>query len=384
MSLKSRYENGKRKLLADEFICVENQQLFSQFLEFEEYRLKRRNDLQFLDNGCYGTLVGYLTRLRNVNAWFNNKPWKDLTREEIKRVHDDLEDGRIVNQRGQRFKDRGGYYRKIFRAKPFELAGKSDIAREVIEYASARTEEVRFLEEANFKKMVAVLSKPRHFLLFWLAWDIGENINTLLRLQKRDFARQTDPHSGVVEYLVNLPRQKLKRSRKERGEITIHDETVLYLDMVLRDLDDDNYVFPFGYEQSKRILKSAQQKSGAVCSPNSDHVMWKDFRSGMACHLLKLGVSVDEINARLGHAPGSQEIKKYLNFLAIDRRVTKDKLIQKASKENKQELHEYKQREKLWVERFRRQEERIAITQAELHSLKQSVKTLIAQTAQAA
>ena len=86
------------------------------------------------------------------------------------------------------------------------------------------------MDEENLRKIVAVLSNPLHLLLVWLAWDVGENINSLLRLQKRDFMRREDGGSSgsgaQVEYLVNLPREKLKRARLPRTEPTIHPETV--------------------------------------------------------------------------------------------------------------------------------------------------------------
>ena len=46
------------------------------------------------------------------------------------------------------------------------------------------------MTEETFRRMVSVLSNPLHLLLFWLAWDIGENVDALLKLSMRDFVRQ--------------------------------------------------------------------------------------------------------------------------------------------------------------------------------------------------
>src|SRR5262245_30998329 len=118
MSFLRRYRNLKPRVLADESICPENRAIITQFCEFLEYKLKRSNGLPDLDDACGQTLYGYLLRLKNVNLWFGNKPWKDLTKEDIKRVYDGLEDGTIRTRRGTPFAGRRDYYNKIFRGKP--------------------------------------------------------------------------------------------------------------------------------------------------------------------------------------------------------------------------------------------------------------------------
>ena len=97
MSLKARYEAAKQRLLDDEDICRANRKLFARFFEYEEYKLKRKNGIAQLDDNSYKTLLAYVTRLRTVNRWFTNKPWEKLAKQDIKRVYDDLEDGKITN-----------------------------------------------------------------------------------------------------------------------------------------------------------------------------------------------------------------------------------------------------------------------------------------------
>jgi len=261
MSLKQRYEKGKIRLLKDRFICKENRDLFKDFFVWEEEKLKRINDLPAIDDPSYKTLHGYINRFRNVNKWFENKPWKNLTLEEIKGVYRDLEDGKIKNRNGKRFEDRRSYYNKVFKSKPFKIAGKNEEVKQALEFfTDRRKKEVRFVNEENLKKMISVLSKPQHFALFWLAWDIGENINSLLRLTKKNFKKQINRQTKEPEYLVYLSQDKLKRSRQSRSEPTLYQETVRYLDMVLQGLSDDDLIFPFGYRQALKIFDSAVKK----------------------------------------------------------------------------------------------------------------------------
>ena len=327
MDFKDAYERNKEKLINDKNICKENRKLFKDFFEWEEKKLKRTNGLASLDEPTYKTLCSYITRFKNVNSWFENKAWVNLTKKDIEKVYNDLEDGKIISSRGKRYGDLKSYYGKIFRSKPFEMAGKTHLVKEVMEFTVKRTnDEVRFVEEETIRKIINMMYRPDHKALAWLAFDVGENINTLLELRKKDFFKQSNPDNKDPEYRVNLPKDKLKRTRQTRSEITNYKETVQYLDIVLKDLKDEDLLFPYCYTASKKVLDRAVRIAGAKCIPKGQTVTWKDFRSSMTCDLGKKGWHRDELNARLGHKPSSVEIDKYLNFLALDRHKPKEKL----------------------------------------------------------
>ncbi|MCG3132755.1 MAG: hypothetical protein FLDDKLPJ_03621 [Phycisphaerae bacterium] len=376
MTWQNRYETSKQRLLKDASICKENRKIFAEFFEFEEYKLKRRNQLARLDNACYKTLYLYTINLRNANRWFNNKPWKGLVREDIKRVYDDLEDGRIKNARGKSIADRASYYNKIFKSKPFRIVGKAELAKDVIEFYTRSNEDVRFVTEETFRKMIAILAKPQHLLLFWLAWDLGENIDALLKLTKRDFTRQKNPHTHEAEYLVNLAKGKIKRSRRTRSEPTLYPETVRYADIVLETLQADERLFPFGYHQALKVMRTVVKKTGATCQPVNEPVRWKDLRSGMACHLLKNGWTREEVDARLGHTPNSSALNAYLNYLAIDRQKPKKRLFDSSLEQVQSDLEEARRREKLHGERLERQAEENRELRDELKETQATVRDM--------
>jgi hypothetical protein len=384
MKLAEQYLRVKEALLTDPSICQENRAVFAEFFAFEEQKLKRQNGLAALDDPCRKTLIGYTQRFRNANKWFCNKPWKELTREDIQRVYDDLEEGRIRNRREERFADRSSYYNKVFRSKPFGLVGKAELAREVLEYSvNGPKRQVRFISEETFRKMVSVVSKPVHLLLFWLAWDIGENINSLIQLRKKDLFRRLNEETNEPEYIVNLPSQILKRSRQSRSEPTLYPETTAYADMVLEPLRDDERVFLFEYRQALKLMHQVVSKTGVRCAPTNDRVNWKDLRSGMACHLLRSGWTTDEVNSRLGHAPSSKEIDAYVSYLAIDRRKPKRKLYDTSLQDLKSELEKAKQREKLFGQRLILTFDENRVLRAELEQTRKSVadlRTLVERT----
>lgn len=361
MSFQKEYNNYKEKILNDQLICKENRDLFKKFFNYEEYKLKRTNGLDKLDESCFNTLYNYVKKLKNVNNWFKNKPWINLTKEDIKKVYDALEEGKIKNIHGKKFTNLSdSYYSKIFKSKPFELAGKKEIVKEVMEFhRNKHNEEVRYIEEATFRKLVNVAIKPEHRLLLWLAFDIGENISTLIKLKKGDFFREINEENKEVEYRVNLPKDKLKRSRQTRSEITNFRETTELLDIVLEKLKNDDPIVKFEYRMAKKFLDRTVRITKAKCIPKGQKVTWKDLRSSMACYLLNKGWTSDEINARLGHKPSSKILDRYVNFLAIDRHKPKQKLIDSDVKKVKVELDEIKEREKLYLTRLETQNEKI-------------------------
>ena len=404
MTFEKRYYNSKDALLSDTFIVKCNRDLFQKFFEWEEEKLKRQNGLPKLDEASYKTLCGYINRLKNVNKWFGNNPWNKLTETEIKKVYNDLEDGKIKNWMGKRFDDRKSYYNKIFKAKPFQLAGLSDKAENALEFFTDRGKrEVRFISEEGFKRMVGFLQKPQHIVLFWLAWDIGENIATLLELKVSHFKRQVSREIKEAEYLVYLPQNALKRSRQSRSEPTIYQETVRYLDALFkygREVEyrdekgkirrktvtykEDDFLFSFKYRQALQIFDSVISRSGVKCEPHGEKPSWKDLRSGMACHLFAKGWHVEDINLRLGHSPQSKWLEAYVNYLAVNRKRAVESHFNSSLEDLKIELEESKQREKLIAQRLEKQKQDIEDLQKELGSLKsgKGILTLLASLGQ--
>jgi hypothetical protein len=238
-------------------------------------------------------------------------------------------------------------------------------------------QEVRFIEQETFKKIASVVIKPEHKFLIWLSFDIGENINTLIQLKKGDFFRQINPNTKEAEYVVNLPKDKLKRTRQTRSEITNFKETVEFADIILQNLKDDELPFKFGYRQAKKFLDRAVKITNAKCIPKGQPVTWKDLRSSMACYLLKSSWSLDEVNARLGHKPSSREIDKYINFLAIKRHDTKKKLYDNDVRRLADEIEERKKMESLQTGRIKNQQDEIEYLKIKMDELLEGQKETV-------
>lgn len=354
MELSESYARAKARLLSDADICRENRDLFTEFFRFEEYKLKRIRHNAVLDKNSYKTLLAYVSRLRSVNRWFENKSWRSLTREDIQKVYDDVEEGRITSLRsGGLLRDRQTYYKFILRGKPFEMAGKKELVKEVMQFFAYREpDEVRFILEDEFRRILEYVKTRKHRLFFWLCFDIGENAGAIAQLCKRDCIRKVNLHLNETEYAVNLRREILKRSRRPRTELTNYKETAQYLDVHLSRLTNDDKLFDFDAEGLRKILRRAARKADVGCRPQNLPVTLKDLRSSMACDLLSKGWSRDEVNARLGHTPSSRTIDKYINYLAIDGNRPKKKLHEKQIDTLQGELAEMRNREKLLATRF--------------------------------
>ncbi|MDO8517248.1 MAG: tyrosine-type recombinase/integrase [Nanoarchaeota archaeon] len=372
---KERYIRRKRELLNDNSINTKNREVIKKFLEYIEYKLKRKQGFSEVDERSYKTLVYYTFRLVNLNKWLNNKNWAELNKEEVQKLIDDLEDGIIKTTKGTRFTDRSLYY-QMMKGKLFDLIGKSNYAIEIFKEFELKgrenPDEVRFIEEEAFRKIVECAISLEQKCLMWLAWDIGENIDSLLQLKRDDFKRQTDSETKEPEYLVVLSKDNLKRSRTPRSEITNYAETVKYLDMVLanikpstkiisnkfmkdksfNELHNENKLFKFSMAYAQKFLRRAVEKSGVRCLPAGQKTSWKDLRSSMACDLLKKDWSRDEVNARLGHKPSSRIIDRYINYLALDRNKPKKKVYESNLKKIEEELEKQKEINKLQILRM--------------------------------
>ena len=185
----------------------------------------------------------------------------------------------------------------------------------------------------------------------WFCWDIGENINSALKLKKGDWHRQINKDTNEPEYLINLKRKILKRTRKKRGQITNFKETAEWADIVLRDLKDEDLIFPFGYTSAKKFLSRAVRITKATCM-EGERITWKDFRSSMAMYLLGHEWTTDEINGRLGHRLSSRELDKYVDARGVPKHKPKKKLYDSSLQEIKEELEAIKKREKLTAMRM--------------------------------
>lgn len=354
MGFKERYEKGKELLLTDESICKENRELFSKFFDYQEVKLRRMNGLQQVDEASYKTLYTYVYRFRIVNVWFENTPLQEITKKQFEKVFTDLCDGKIKNSKGKPLKDIDSFIYKIFKSKLFKLAGLTNIVEESLEFYKSNNKTVaNFVEEKDMMLIIEHISKTKMKTLITLAFDIGENVSSLLLLKKKDCRREFNPVTKEYEYHIHLRKNNLKRSRLERTEITRLQKSVELLDLMIKDLGDEDFIFtrednmvrtdgevvkdiPLSLRSAEIFFDRVVEKVGVKTIPKGEKPKLKEIRSSMACDCLRRGWSKEEINSRLGHSINSRVLEPYINFLALDKQKPKVREY----KENLQGLNE--------------------------------------------
>jgi len=370
---KERYFKLREELLKDKKVNEQNRKIIEKFLNFEEKKLKNKQELIEVDERSSKTLYAYIGRIKRLNKWFKNKSWKKLTKKEIEKLIQDLNDGKIKTIHGSRIIDRSLYY-QMLRGRFFFYAGKNKIAEDYLTENSlvgrSVPGEVQYIEEETFRKIVDATIQIPQKLLLWLAFDVGENIGSLLLLQKKDFIEQINEYSKEINYLVILSKEKLKRSRKPRSELTNFLETAKYLKIVLKDLKPNEKLFNFQKKSAQQFLNRAVKITDAKCIPGGDKPTWKILRSSMACDLLKKDWSRDEVNARLGHLPSSRTIDRYINQLSLNTKVPQKKIYESNLQKIEVELNKSKDLNKL-------QEMRILSLNQKMDNIQEGVKELI-------
>ena len=352
MNLKPRYENLKTKTLNDKSICKENRDWIKEVLRYQEKKGKRRNGLPVLDNACYKTLLLYIYYLKNTIKWFN-KPVTEITKEDIERVYEGLEEGKISKSNGQIFKDKCSYYSKVFKSIPFEIIGKDKMAKEVIKYSVKNEQEVRFFENYGevINKIVNTAKLQEHKTLIQVLADFMENVGAILQTEARDYRKHIDKETGEPEYHLVLRKEILKRSRTARTEINIFPKTIEFLDIALEGLKPNDKVFNFGLRQAEKMFDSIVKKTG-IKLINAEKPTLKDIRSSGACFLIDEDWTSDEIRSRLGQKPSSPVLNKYLNYKAIGKRKPIKKIYQSNLKKLQDEIEQLRQAQKLKDKRF--------------------------------
>jgi len=373
MGLKERYYKCKEALLTDKNICRQNKDWYNEIFKFFERKLKRKNNLSELDEGCYKTLSLYVDCCRRTEKYFNGKKGTDFSEADITKVYDGLEDGKILPN-GDRVK----YYNSFMKSKPFDLIGKKDIAKKVIEYTNKQSDEVRFFSPETYLKIFQEIISLEHKVSTQIAWDITENMTSILKLKKKNCKRKIN-EDGNPEYHIILGKEILKRSRTQRTEITFFPETTQLIDRLLErgkiikneyskdkkgkpilskpkpvytPYEEEDFLFNFGQRQAQVFWKRACIKAGATLEDKPNIPYIKDIRSSSACNYLDLGLNADEIKSRLGHKPSSRVLDKYVTYKAMDKTKPRKRIFESSIQELELKLKKSNERTEIQKREF--------------------------------
>lgn len=261
--------------------------------------------------------------LKNVALWLNGKPLDDITEQDLKKVYDRLEKGKIISKKTGKPIKPHDYYTKVFKSDFFSYIGKIDLARKIIRREKEVSEDVMFFELDDLHRMAQFTAKPRNQLILYALFDTGARIESLLNIRKRDCALRHNSTTGQDYYTITLRKEFLKskgRGKHTRNHTvsTFLNETMERLKIVLPTLKDDDPLFPMTYSAVRKLVSAVSERANVKTKPDDKPPTIHVFRKSCACYLLRRGWSIDRVKARLHHTPSSDVIDKYISYFGLD------------------------------------------------------------------
>lgn len=318
-----RYKKQKELLKKDTTILPENRKIILKFLEHAEDKLKRRKGRGRVEQIRYcKTLLKKIDLLKNTDRFFK-KHFKDITKKDIERVYNALEDGKIKSLKGAayKFSSRNDFYKKVFKSDFFEFIGKKDLAKEVITRESSDEGEVKFFEFEDLQKMASLCKSLQRELFLYLLFDTSMRIGTLLNMRCSDFEKRHNLDTKRDYYLFHI-RKEYTKSKVDRTDALLIDRTNELLDIALQDKKPEELLFKWGYGNARKIIFDVTRRAKITTKPQGKPVSIHDFRKSGATYLLSRGFNIDYVKARLGHKPSSSVIDRYVNYLGLNANKT--------------------------------------------------------------
>lgn len=275
----------------------------------------------------YNTLYKQLTTyMVNVLYWFNHKNLQDITSEDIKKIYVGLEEGSLATIKGRKnlsYRTRKDFYGRVFKGGFFKFIGKDKMAEKVIKRKFVEASEVKFFEFKILKIITDNTATNSHRLAFWLMFDTGIEVKALCQLTKKDFEWIKEEKDSY--YMLHVEKNISKKSRRKRDIYVHFNETNVLLKTHLKRLENDEKLFNFKPPALYHALKKVVDEFKLTTRPGGKSITLKDFRSSMATYFLSQGFSTDFVKQRLGHAPSSTEIDRYVNYLGISQKKQRKK-----------------------------------------------------------
>lgn len=359
----NKFEKKKQdNIIENDDILEENKELIIDFLDWKKQDLQNKKGREEDDKIRWSkTLNKYVGLLKNVGEWVD-KPLDEFTKEDVQRLYDKLEEGKIKSKNGKKYShnSRLDYYKKVFKSDFTKRIDKElyQHCKDIMKVTSKESK-VRFFEKEDFDDMLLSANNLRDKVLLSLLFDTGMRIGTVLNLKKGDFEKKKDDEINETYYIIRVKKNYTK-SNKARSIHTWLDKTSKLLDKYLKDLENGDLLFDISYRYARKIIRRIAKKSDVKVKPEAKTVKPHDFRRSSATYWLKRGMRQDSIKARLGHKPSSTVIDKYVNYLGLDKHKQRKKV-------NKQNISDLK-------EKYEKTKNRLKSVEKDLNRLKEHLK----------
>lgn len=355
-----RYKQAKLNIAKDKSILKVNRDLILLWLDIKEKELKNRKGREYGDEIRWSkTMNKYCYLLRRVVYWVK-KPLKELTPADIERLYNDLEDGKITTKSGRPYTKYGrkDFYNKVFKSDFFKSLGLKEKAQDIIKLESISDEEVKFFGKEKLDKMITYTHSLKYRFIYFLLFDTGMRIGTVLNLHKNDFEKRYNNETKQDYYMVHI-RKEYTKSKKARSISLWLEETNQLTPMFLDTVKDNDFIFNMGYASVRKHLSNMCKKLNIKTRPDKKPVSIHDFRKSCATYWLSKNVSIDAVRARLGHKPSSNAIDRYVSYLGLNEKQTVQQIQQGTYKEMTEKYKETKEQLIVMQENYKALQEQL-------------------------
>lgn len=313
------YEHAVKQLKDDKEITPHNKELVLSWLLEKEDKLKSKRGREYQDKVRWiKTLDKLIRAARSVAVWVGDKQLDELTPRDLKKIYDDLEEGRITRKNGKPYAraTRMDFYNRIFKSDFGKFMGWKEDAQEIMTLEKRDDAPVKFFRKPALDKLLTATHSLKYRALYAVLYDTGLRIGEALNIRKSDIQKQYDKVKKQDYYRVTI-RAANTKSKRDRHISLWMDEANEILEAYLSSSQDD-LLFPMGYAAIKKHLSVTARALGLTTEPDKKNLSLHDFRRSSATYWLERGLRIDSIKARLGHKPSSVVIDKYVSYLGLD------------------------------------------------------------------
>lgn len=277
-----------------------------------------------------------------VEQKYDKKCLKDLKREEVHHLFDDMKEGRILSKRGTPYLSPDDYIRDFIcfwnwfmkvealkREKDIIEKGKTDRKEvfNIAEYLDRARKENKFVYFSydQLKQVLPHLTKDFRVLSLFLFDSIVRSPSELSNLYVSDLGIEEN------EVYVNI-RQEVSKTYGRKFNLVLCDDEVR--EYVKRNkLGPQDLLFPFYNMKTfnKTLQRTFIKVFGDMLTPGGkpySELTGYAFRHSGACYLRSLkGVSIDKLMVRGGWS-NLRRINYYTKFLGLDGRIEREHLIE--------------------------------------------------------
>lgn len=317
----NKYHSSLDRFRKDETISENNRKIVLDWLKWKqeelEFGFNNQEEKEKARIRFSKTLDKYVLMLRNVATWFPDL--SNISKQDLQDFKKDFDNDKLRSYSGKMIRSKTDYYSKVFRSDFFKR--HLGLAQEVADVFYGRIKrpdsEVQYLDESDVKKIVEWLDQETKLGVL-LMFSTSIRVGTLLNLRKRDFEMKHNLKTNNTYFNVHI-KAEFTKSNKSRTTPCFMPEANELLMRRLERLSENEHVISVTYRTIYNRIENAAINAKVTTKPDGLKVSPHSFRRSTCLWLIKRGIrNESKLKAWLGHSPGSNIIRRYLNYAGVD------------------------------------------------------------------